>query len=126
MLPLRQRSSPADLIIEADEGSLIVHRGHSWILKALVIGGQEVARGGKLVRIKLDAVERELDAHVLSGASGRDEEVLLADGVIFGQLAALVIDGFATVRATLVPLNGREKPVVWMKITDAGQKAIAE
>ncbi len=65
--------------------------------------------------------------HLLADHSdGCDEEVLLADGVTFGQLAGLVIDGFATVRATLVPLNGREKPVVWMKITDAGQKAIAE
>jgi cytosine/adenosine deaminase-related metal-dependent hydrolase len=58
-----------DLIIEADEGSLIVHRGHSGILKTLVVGGREVARDGKLVSIELDAVERELDAQVRSGAS---------------------------------------------------------
>jgi hypothetical protein len=40
-----------------------------------------------------------------------DEAVLLADDVTVGQLAGLVIDGLATMRATLVPRNGREKPV---------------
>jgi cytosine/adenosine deaminase-related metal-dependent hydrolase len=58
-----------DMIIEADEGSLIVHRGHSGILKTLVVGGREVAKDGKLIGIELDAVEQELDAQVRSGAS---------------------------------------------------------
>jgi hypothetical protein len=65
--------------------------------------------------------------HLLAGHSdGCDEAVLLADGVSVGQLAGLVIDGLATMRATHIPLDGREKPVIWMKITDAGQTAIAE
>jgi hypothetical protein len=51
---------------------------------------------------------------------------LLADGVTIGQLAGLVIDGFTTMQATHIPLDGREKPVIWMKITDAGHTAIAE
>jgi hypothetical protein len=64
---------------------------------------------------------------LLAGHSdGCDEEVLLANGFTMGQLAGLVFDGFATVRATLVPFNGREKSVVWMKITAAGETAIAE
>jgi hypothetical protein len=69
-------------------------------------------------RRALEALARHLD--------GCDEAVLLADGITVGQLAGLVIDGLATMRATLVPLNGREKSVIWIKITDAGQKAIAE
>jgi hypothetical protein len=64
--------------------------------------------------------------HLLAGHSdGCDEAVLLADGVSVGQLAGLVIDGLATMRATHIPLDGREKPVIWMKITDAGQMAIS-
>jgi hypothetical protein len=65
--------------------------------------------------------------NLLAGHSdGCDEAVLLADGVTVGQLAGLVIDGFATMRATLVPFDGREKSVIWMTISDVGRKAIAE
>ena len=56
---------------------------------------------------------------------GCDEAVLLADGATVGQLAGLVIDGLATMQATHLPLNGREKPVLWMKITDTGRNALA-
>jgi hypothetical protein len=75
-----------------------------------------MANLGDEERRALEALARHLD--------GCDEAVLLADGITVGQLAGLVIDGLATMRATLVPLNG--KSVIWMKITDAGQKAIAE
>jgi hypothetical protein len=65
--------------------------------------------------------------NLLAGHSdGCDEAVLLGEGVTVGQLAGLVIDGFATMRATLVPLDGREKSVIWMTISDVGRKAIAE
>jgi hypothetical protein len=65
--------------------------------------------------------------NLLAGHSdGCDEAVLLGEGVTVGQLAGLVIDGFATMRATLVPLDGQEKSVIWMTISDAGRKAIAE
>jgi hypothetical protein len=65
--------------------------------------------------------------NLLAGHSdGCDEAVLLANDVTVGQLAGLVIDGFATMRATLIPLNGREKSVIWMEISEAGRKAIAE
>jgi hypothetical protein len=64
--------------------------------------------------------------NLLAGHSeGCDEAVLLANDVTVGQLAGLVIDGFATMRATLIPLNGREKSVIWMEISEAGRKAIA-
>ena len=65
--------------------------------------------------------------NLLAGHSdGCDEAVLLADGFTIRQLAGLVIDGFATGSVARVALDGREKPVVWMKITEAGRQAIAE
>jgi hypothetical protein len=65
---------------------------------------------------------------------GCDEAVLLADGFTVGQPAALAIDGLATMRPTHIPsmgpthipLDGREKPVIWMKIGEAGLKTIAD
>jgi hypothetical protein len=64
--------------------------------------------------------------NLLAGHSdGCDEAVLLAQGVTVGQLAGLVIDGFATGSVAHVALDGREKPVVWMEITEAGRQAIA-
>jgi hypothetical protein len=35
-----------------------------------------------------------------------------------------VIDGLATMRLTYIPLDEREKPVIWMNISEAGLKAI--
>jgi hypothetical protein len=58
---------------------------------------------------------------------GCDETELLVGGVTVGHLATLVMDGFATMRATLrAGAAGREKSVVWMKITAAGLEAAAE
>jgi hypothetical protein len=54
----------------------------------------------------------------------RRSDALLADSVTVGQLAGLVTDGFATMRASLVRLDGRGKSVIWMKITEAGQAAL--
>lgn len=65
--------------------------------------------------------------NALAGHSdGCDEAVLLTDGFTVRQLAGLVIDGFATGSVARIALDGREKPVVWMKITAAGRKAIEE
>jgi hypothetical protein len=54
------------------------------------------------------------------------EAELLVDGFTIGQLTDLVIDGLATGRVARMVLDGREKSVVWMRITEAGRKAIAE
>jgi hypothetical protein len=65
--------------------------------------------------------------NLLAGHSeGCDEAVLLAEGLTVGQLAGLVIDGFASGSVARIAVDGREKPVVWMTISDAGRKAIAE
>jgi hypothetical protein len=57
---------------------------------------------------------------------GCAEAELLVDGFTIGQLTDLVIDGLVTGRVARKALDDREKPVVWMKITKAGRKAIAE
>jgi hypothetical protein len=65
--------------------------------------------------------------NALAGHSdGCDEAVLLTGRFTVRQLAGLVIDGFAAGSVARIALDGREKPVVWMKITAAGRKAIAE
>jgi hypothetical protein len=64
---------------------------------------------------------------LLAGHSeGCNEAVLLTDGFTVRQLSGLVIDGFATGSVARVSLDGRKKPVVWMKITQAGRQAIAQ
>jgi hypothetical protein len=64
--------------------------------------------------------------NLLAGHSeGCDEAVLLADGVTVDQLAWLVIEGLATMWPTL-PLDVREKSVIWMQITETGHEAIAD
>jgi hypothetical protein len=59
-------------------------------------------------------------------SDGCEETVLLTGGVTAGHLAGLVLDGLATMWATLTPVYGREKSTTWMKITAAGRKAIAD
>jgi hypothetical protein len=65
--------------------------------------------------------------NLLAGhADGCNEAVLLTDGFTVRQLSGLVIDGFAAGSVARIALDGRKKPVVWMKITQAGRQAIAE
>ena len=71
-----------------------------------------------------DEERRALDA-LAHHPEGCDEAALLSDGFTIRQLADLVIDGFATGSVARVAFNGREKPVVWMKITETGRKAIS-
>jgi hypothetical protein len=56
---------------------------------------------------------------------GCAETVLVAEGCSVGQLAVLVLDGFANMYRTDTDVGGREKNVIWMQITEAGRKAIA-
>jgi hypothetical protein len=75
---------------------------------------------------KLSDEERRALAVLSRHPEGCDEAVLLTDGFTVRQLAGFVIDGFATGSAAGITLDGREKPVVWMTISDAGRKAIAD
>jgi hypothetical protein len=68
-------------------------------------------------RRALDVLARHSD--------GCDEAALLADGFTIRLLAGLVIDGFAAGSVARIALDGRQKPVVWMKITEAGRQAIS-
>jgi hypothetical protein len=57
---------------------------------------------------------------------GCAEVALLAQGFSVGQLATLVMDGFAKRRPIVTNVGGQEKIVLWMQITDAGRAALAE
>jgi hypothetical protein len=57
---------------------------------------------------------------------GCAEVALLAEGFSVGQLAALVMDGFAKRRPIVTNVGGREKIVLWMQITDAGRAVLAD
>jgi hypothetical protein len=72
-----------------------------------------------------DDETRSLEA-LARAPDGCAEAVLLADGFTIKQLSGLVIDGFATPERRPTNVGGRERPVFWMKITEAGQKAIAD
>jgi hypothetical protein len=57
---------------------------------------------------------------------GCAEAVLLAEGFSVGQLAVLVIDGFAKMYRITADVGGGQKKVVWMEITKEGRKVIEE
>jgi hypothetical protein len=57
---------------------------------------------------------------------GCAEAVLAAEGCSVGQLAVLVLDGFAKMYRTATDVGGRQRNVIWMEITEEGRKAIAE
>jgi hypothetical protein len=57
---------------------------------------------------------------------GCDEAVLIAEGLHVGQLAVLVVEGLATMQRRPAHVSGRDRKAVWMQITEAGRKAIAE
>jgi hypothetical protein len=73
-----------------------------------------------------DDETRSLEA-LARATDGCAEAVLLADGLTIKQLSGLVINGFATLERRRANVGGRgERPVLWMQITEAGRKAIAE
>jgi hypothetical protein len=51
---------------------------------------------------------------------GCAEAVLLAEGFSVGQLAVLVVDGFAEMYWKATDVGARQKNVVWMQITEEG------
>jgi hypothetical protein len=57
---------------------------------------------------------------------GCAETVLVTEGFSVSQLAVLVIDGFAKMYRKATNVDGRQRNVVWMEITEEGRKAIAE
>jgi hypothetical protein len=72
-----------------------------------------------------DDETRSLEA-LARAPDGCAEAVLLTDGFTIKQLSGLVIDGFATLERRRTNVSGRERPVLWMQITNAGRQAIAE
>jgi hypothetical protein len=61
-------------------------------------------------------------AHNFDGCT---EATLLAGGFTIRQLTGLVIDGLATLERKSVNIGGRDKTVLWMRITETGREAIA-
>jgi hypothetical protein len=73
-----------------------------------------------------DDETRSLEA-LARAPDGCAEAALLANGLTIKQLSGLVIDGFATLERRRTNVGGRgERPVLWMQITEAGRKAIAD
>jgi hypothetical protein len=66
--------------------------------------------------------EQRRALRLLARPGGCAEAVLLAEGFSVGQLAVLVIDGFAKMYRKATDVGS----VVWMEITEEGRKAIAE
>ncbi len=62
-----------------------------------------------------------------SHPDGCAQTVLFAAGFSLGELAGLVVEGFATAQSNVTHESRPEgRSIVWMKITEAGRKAIAE
>jgi hypothetical protein len=75
--------------------------------------------------IKLNDEERRALDELARHPDGCAEAVLVADGSTIRQLSGLVIDGYAGLLRKRVQVDGREKAVLWMQITEAGRNAIA-
>jgi hypothetical protein len=70
-----------------------------------------------------DDETRSLEA-LARAPDGCAEAALLANGLTIKQSSGLVIDGFATLERRRTNIGGRERPVLWMQITEEGRKAI--
>jgi hypothetical protein len=65
--------------------------------------------------------------HLLaSSLNGYAEAVLIAHGFELEMLGKLVLDGFAEVEPHTTMTGRQRSKVMWMRITAAGRKAIAE
>ena len=63
-------------------------------------------------------------AHLPDGCA---QTALFEAGFSLGQLAGLVVEGFATAKPNMTYDNRQEgRTIVWMQITEAGRQAIAE
>jgi hypothetical protein len=109
------------------QGQLTIEKSKE-LLKRLdeIIDRAAPPRGKCSYMVVLGEKERRALEALARHPGGCDEAVLLADGCTVGQLAGLVIDGLATMRPTHIPLDGREKLVISMKISEAGLKAITD
>lgn len=58
-----------DIVMDAPEAGVLLHRGTARILKQMVIAGRDVVRDGRLVGIDLAALGAELDAQVRHGVA---------------------------------------------------------
>ena len=72
------------------------------------------------------AAEQHRALRLLAGAPlGATEAMMLAHGFTEQILARLVRDGLATAATGSIHAGGRSMKVTWLRITDAGQRALA-
>jgi hypothetical protein len=91
--------------------------------------------------IKTDDLSRDVHPHpmvaltdeqrralqLLAGSpNGCTEAILMAHGFHLAMLGKLAFDGFANVEARETMAGSRRMKVFWLRITEAGRKAIAE
>jgi hypothetical protein len=125
---LREQACP--MFVLALVGSLIAAVAYILLAKFILVRPrkddwtQQVASWTQMA--KLSDEERRALVVLSRHPEGCEEAVLLTDGFTVRQLAGFVIDGFATGSVARITLDGREKPVVWMTITEAGRQAIAD
>jgi hypothetical protein len=72
------------------------------------------------------AAERHRALRLLAGAPlGATEAIMLAHGFTNAMLDALVRDGLATAERRAMKAGRRRIEVTWLRITDAGRRALA-
>jgi DNA-binding PadR family transcriptional regulator len=71
--------------------------------------------------------EQRRALQLLAGSpNGCTEAILMAHGFHLAMLGKLAFDGFANVEARETMAGSRRMKVFWLRITEAGRKAIAE
>ena len=78
------------------------------------------------VRRSISAEQRRALRLLAGSPLGCTEAILLAHGLKAELLALLVRDGLATTQPGTMRAGGRQIEVVWVMITDAGQRALAD
>jgi hypothetical protein len=76
-------------------------------------------------RSSISADQRRALTLLAGSALGCTEAIMLAHGFKAELLAALLREGLATKQPGTIRAGGRRLGVVWVMITDAGQRALA-
>jgi hypothetical protein len=88
--------------------------------------GSIIGSNWQRAMIKLKDDERPALEELARHPDGHAQAPLVADGFTVKQLAGLVIDGFATLQRRSANVDGRERSVLWMQITEAGRSVITK
>jgi hypothetical protein len=81
----------------------------------------------KRVAMSIEALNEELRRALTVLATHNDgcpEAELLAEGFSIDQLSLLTLDGLTKIEMRPVDIGGQKKSLIWVRITEAGRKAI--